>query len=184
MSVQAKTNKSIFHALCRVNLKDTGKIFVHLHSDPAMPQKNTHHFFSSIICATACLLTACSSMPANTPHSSDMSPAINLNGTMVDSVNRQTLYTYDGDTHNHSNCTDEACIAQWLPFYAREHHVSRGDFSVFTRQDGRKQWALMGKPLYFRVGETHPQESPEQTSPEQAADSPTDPHWKAFRVDP
>ena len=63
-------------------------------------------------------------MSADTPPTSDMPPAINLNGTMVDSVNRQTLYTYDGDTHNHSNCTDEACIAQWLPFYAREHHVA------------------------------------------------------------
>ena len=118
-------------------------------------------------------------MSADTPPTSDMPPAINLNGTMVDSVNRQTLYTYDGDTHNHSNCTDEACIAQWLPFYAREHHVSRGDFSVFTRQDGRKQWALVGKPLYFRVGETHSQESPEQTT-----GSPANPHWKAIRVDP
>ncbi len=55
---------------------------MHLLSDPTMPQKNTHHFFSSIICATACLLTACSSMSADTPPTSDMPPAINLNGTM------------------------------------------------------------------------------------------------------
>lgn len=103
-----------------------------------------------------------------------MPPAINVNGVMVGSANRQPLYTYDGDGPLQSNCLD-TCTKQWLPFYASAHDVNRGDFSVFTRQDGRKQWALVGKPLYFWAEELHP---------EQQAGARTDPHWKVFNVQP
>lgn len=101
-----------------------------------------------------------------------MPPAINLNGIMVGTANRLTLYTYDGDTANHSNCLD-SCTTTWLPFYATAHDASRGDFTVFTRPDGRKQWSLAGKPLYFWAGETQAEE---------ASTHAPDTHWKVFRA--
>lgn len=122
------------------------------------------------------LLGACTHSPINAPRSSDMPPAIKLNGIMVGSANRLTLYTYEGDGPLQSNCL-ESCIKHWLPFYANEHDVSRGDFSVFTRQDGRKQWALMNKPLYFWAGEWLPSE-------EHMEEKNHDPRWKVFRVQP
>lgn len=126
------------------------------------------------ICWLTCLLGACAHSPITAPRSSDMPPAININGVMVGSANRLTLYTYDRDTPLHSNCLD-ACTSEWLPFYASEHDVNRGDFSVFTRQDGRKQWALVRKPLYFWAGELHL---------EQQTETMTDPRWKVFNVQP
>ncbi|MDO4794364.1 MAG: hypothetical protein Q4A28_00260 [Brachymonas sp.] len=103
-----------------------------------------------------------------------MPPAINVNGIMVGSANRLALYTYDGDTPLHSNCLD-ACSSEWLPFYAGEHDVSRGDFSILTRQDGRRQWALVGKPLYFWAGELPPEQQAKEAASSQ---------WKVFRVPP
>ena len=91
---------------------------------------------------------------------------------MVGTANRLTLYTHDGDRENHSNCL-QACLTQWLPLYASEYDDSRGDFSVFMRTDGRRQWALVGKPLYFWAGEVRPGASSGEA---------VDPHWKVFRV--
>ena len=137
-----------------------------------MPTNFYRHFLLLCSCTASCLLGACAYMHANAPRSSDMPPAINLNGIMVGTANRLALYTYDGDTTNQSNCLD-SCTATWLPFYASEHDVNRGDFSVFTRQDGRKQWSLAGKPLYFWASETQAEEDSKQV---------TDARWKVFPV--
>lgn len=124
----------------------------------------------------AALLGACTHSPLNAPRSSDIPPAINVSGIMVGSANRLALYTYEGDGPLQSNCLDD-CTREWLPFYAGEHDASRGDFSVFTRQDGRKQWALVGKPLYFWAGELQP-------NGERKEEKTSDPRWQVFRVQP
>jgi predicted lipoprotein with Yx(FWY)xxD motif len=31
-----------------------------------------------------------------------------------------------------------------------------GDYSIVTRDDGKKQWALKGKPLYFWIKDQKP----------------------------
>ena len=124
-------------------------------------------------CMLTALLTGCASTMTDTlPSSSDMPPAINANGIMVGTASRLTLYTYDADASNHSNCLDQ-CLSEWLPLYASDYDESRGDFSVFMRPDGRRQWALVGKPLYFWAGEVRPGEG---------AGEKADPRWKVFRV--
>ena len=77
-----------------------------------------------------------------------MPPAINANGVMVAADSLMTLYTYAGDGLEQSACVD-ACAEIWQPLLANGSDTSRGDFSVFSRSDGRWQWALMGKPLTF-----------------------------------
>ena len=139
-----------------------------------MPFHACRHHILMGACALACLLGACAHVHTNVPRSSDIPPAIRINGIMVDSANQLALYTYANDTANHSNCMD-ACTTQWLPFYASEHDANRGDFSVFTRQDGRKQWALAGKPLYFRA-----EDAQSGAKAEEADES----GWKVFRVTP
>lgn len=127
----------------------------------------------ALCCGLAGLLGACAYNTVNdAPRSSEIPPAINVNGIMVGSANRLALYTYEGDKRLQSNCL-EACTRQWLPFYANDQDVSRGDFSIFTRQDGRKQWALVGKPLYFWAGELQPESQAKEAA---------DPRWKVFRV--
>ena len=59
-----------------------------------------------------------------------------------------TLYTSDKDAANKSNCND-GCAANWPPFLVKEDDRTPATFNVITRDDGSKQWAVNGKPLYF-----------------------------------
>ncbi len=58
-----------------------------------------------------------------------------------------TLYTYDKDEPGKSNCTGD-CAQVWPALAAPATATAFGDWSVVTRDDGAKQWALKGKPLY------------------------------------
>ena len=70
-------------------------------------------------------------------------------------VYRTSDKTFDKDGVNQSNCNDQ-CAVNWPPLLAGSSDVGRGDFSVLTRADGRKQWALVGKPLYFWSKDVRP----------------------------
>jgi predicted lipoprotein with Yx(FWY)xxD motif len=61
-----------------------------------------------------------------------------------------TLYVYDRDTPSRSMC-DEQCAVEWPPFLAASDASTSGDWSVDTRDDGNKQWAYKGRPLYTSV---------------------------------
>ena len=58
-----------------------------------------------------------------------------------------TLYTFDKDTANASNCYD-ACAAMWPPFVAAKTAKASGDWTVVSRKDSAQMWAYEGKPLY------------------------------------
>jgi predicted lipoprotein with Yx(FWY)xxD motif len=74
-------------------------------------------------------------------------PVTEANGILADASGR-TLYTFDKDASNKSNCND-GCAATWPPFLVKEGDRTPANFSVITRDDGTRQWALNGKPLYF-----------------------------------
>ena len=65
---------------------------------------------------------------------------------LVDS-NDHSIYTWDGDEANKSNC-DQACLKDWTPVPAPEIAVDRGDWTVVKQSSGFNQWAFRGKPLY------------------------------------
>ena len=67
----------------------------------------------------------------------------------------RTLYTFDKDEANKSNCNG-ACATAWPPFAAKEGARASGNFSVITRDDGTKQWAINDKPLYFFAADAQP----------------------------
>lgn len=60
----------------------------------------------------------------------------------------RTLYTYDPDTATSSKCNG-ACAVNWPPLLAPDTATATGKFTIVTRDDGRKQWAYGGKPLYL-----------------------------------
>jgi predicted lipoprotein with Yx(FWY)xxD motif len=70
-----------------------------------------------------------------------------------------TLYYFMNDTPGNgiSNCNGK-CAVNWPPFYVEDLHVNpelkSSDFTVITRDDGKKQLAYMGWPLYQFVGDT------------------------------
>lgn len=129
----------------------------------------THRTKFTLFSLLSLLLMACSSQLLNAPLSSKMPPAVNLNGLMVGNGNWMALYTYAADTPKKSNCVG-ACAKEWIPLYANVQDTQRGDFSVIQRPDGKKQWALVGKPLYYWAhdkkkgiaagGEANPQWNP------------------------
>ena len=60
----------------------------------------------------------------------------------------RTLYTFDKDAANKSNCNG-GCAAAWPPFLVKDGDRTTGEFRAITRDDGTRQWAMNGKPLYF-----------------------------------
>jgi len=64
-----------------------------------------------------------------------------------------TLYTFDEDTSGSSACYGK-CAENWPPLAAAGSAV--GDFTVIARDDGKKQWAYKGQPLYLWVRDKAP----------------------------
>lgn len=58
-----------------------------------------------------------------------------------------TLYTFDRDTAGKSACTG-SCASNWPPLMAQAGDQPEGDYTIIARDDGKKQWAYKGKPLY------------------------------------
>ena len=89
------------------------------------------------------LLSACASMMA--------APAKMEGGVLVGS-NGLTLYTFDKDvTGSGKSVCNGGCATNWPPLMAGASDQASGDYSLVTRDDGSKQWAYKGKPVYFWV---------------------------------
>ena len=67
--------------------------------------------------------------------------------------NGMTLYTFRNDTKGSSNCYGK-CAAAWPPFTAGASAKADGTLDIIERNDGTRQWALNGKPLYFWAGDS------------------------------
>lgn len=77
-------------------------------------------------------------------------PVTSRNGILVDANNYMTLYTFDKDTANRSNCKGD-CLNAWPALVAPNSMMSVGQYTTFQRDDGSYQWAVNGKPLYYFV---------------------------------
>jgi len=58
-----------------------------------------------------------------------------------------SIYMSDRDGPHKSNC-DAACARTWVPVVAPASALSQGDWSVFERSPGVRQWAFRKRPLY------------------------------------
>jgi predicted lipoprotein with Yx(FWY)xxD motif len=75
-------------------------------------------------------------------------------GTLTDAKG-MTLYSFDKDAGGKSACNGP-CAANWPPLAAAADAKAAGDWSVITRDDGAKQWAYKGKPVYTWVKDGKP----------------------------
>jgi predicted lipoprotein with Yx(FWY)xxD motif len=66
-----------------------------------------------------------------------------------------TLYTFDKDEKDKSNCDDQ-CAKNWPPFTPAADAKAEDDWTIIDRADGTKMWAYDGKPLYTWVKDTKP----------------------------
>jgi predicted lipoprotein with Yx(FWY)xxD motif len=90
--------------------------------------------------ASAVLLAATFSVGAQEPakKASD--------GTLTDTKG-MTLYMFDRDAGGKSACNGP-CATNWPPLMATGDAKASGEWTVINRDDGTKQWAYRGKPLY------------------------------------
>ncbi len=68
-------------------------------------------------------------------------------GRMIVMQNGYSVYSWDGDGANASNCVKE-CLAKWTPVPAGKAAQPNGEWTVFERSQGVRQWAFRGRPLY------------------------------------
>ena len=101
----------------------------------------------------AATLALSSAIPA---HASDPAAVADTakGKTLVDAKG-MTLYTFDKDTDGKSACNGP-CAVNWPPLAAAAGAAAMGSWSVVTRDDGGRQWAYKGKPLYTWVKDGKP----------------------------
>lgn len=104
--------------------------------------------FKTLVVAAVVALAGCAAMaPA---------PAQVNNGVLVGS-NGMTLYTFDKDAAGSGKSVcNGPCAKNWPPLAADASAKPVGDYTVITRDDGARQWAYKGKPLYFWVKDKQP----------------------------
>jgi len=81
-------------------------------------------------------------------------PAKMTDGVLTNTAG-MTLYTFDKDEGGKSMCNGP-CAANWPPLMAGADAKAAGDWSIVTRDDGAKQWAYKGKPVYLWAKDTKP----------------------------
>ena len=96
------------------------------------------------------LLGACASMGGAAM------PAKFEGGMLVNSAG-MTLYTFDKDAAGSGKSTcNGPCAVNWPPLKATDADRAAGDWSIVVRDDGSKQWAYKGKPVYLWIKDQKP----------------------------
>ncbi|MGE5503240.1 MAG: hypothetical protein ACM31L_02345 [Actinomycetota bacterium] len=110
--------------------------------------------FKTIVAATVMAVAAASAQAADMP-AKTMDTAM---GKVLADPHGMTLYTFDQDSGGKSACTGP-CAQNWPPFAATGPAAAHGDWTTITRDDGSKQWAYKGKPLYTWSKDAKPGET-------------------------
>ncbi|MCZ2499235.1 hypothetical protein GN316_20960 [Xylophilus sp. Kf1] len=76
-------------------------------------------------------------------------PPLKMSNGMLTDAGGMTLYTFDRDTAGSGkSACNGPCVAMWPPAAAAADAGPVGDFTVVTRDDGGRQWAYKGRPVY------------------------------------
>lgn len=89
---------------------------------------------------------------ATVAHATDV---VSKNGDKLVASNGMTLYTFDKDSANRSNCYGK-CAENWPPLLAAENVPAKGDLATTQRDDKTWQYTWQGKPLYLWVKDQKP----------------------------
>lgn len=83
-------------------------------------------------------------------------PVKAADGTLTNAAG-MTLYTFDKDAAGSGKSVcNGPCATNWPPLMAGADAKQSGDYSIATRDDGAKQWAFKGKPLYLWAKDKKP----------------------------
>ena len=107
---------------------------------------------------TALLIAAVSFAAPLTSAMAADGPAKLVNGALVD-VRGMTLYTFDKDVAGSGkSACNGGCAALWPPATAAVSEQPMGAYTVVVRDDGSRQWAYKGKPVYTYQADQKPGE--------------------------
>ena len=83
-------------------------------------------------------------------------PAVPANGVLA-TPSGATVYTFDKDTvGSGKSACNGPCAQAWPPVAAQAADAASGDWTIVTRDDGSKQWAYKGAPLYTFAKDAKP----------------------------
>ena len=80
-------------------------------------------------------------------------PALRTADGTLTTAAGMTLYVFDRDVGGKSACSGP-CAANWPPLLVFGDGRATGDWTIIVREDGSKQWAYKGKPLYTCAKDT------------------------------
>ena len=90
--------------------------------------------------------------------SAQMGPAMtgdSAKGKVLTDAKGMTLYIFDKDSDGKSVCNGP-CATNWPPLMVTGDGKADGAYTIVVRDDGGKQWAYKGKPLYTWIMDTKP----------------------------
>lgn len=76
-------------------------------------------------------------------------------GSVLTDTKGMTLYTFDKDSEGKSVCNGP-CATNWPVLKAEASDKAEGGYTIIARDDGSKQWAYKGKPLYYWIKDRKP----------------------------
>ncbi|WP_076997205.1 ATP-binding protein [Variovorax sp. KK3] len=95
----------------------------------------------------AALLAGCGGMSKTS--SAPDTPTRTADGVLI-GPNGMTLYTFDRDAANSGkSACNGPCATNWPPLAAADGAKPMGPYTIVTRDDGKRQWAYKGWPLYY-----------------------------------
>ena len=116
---------------------------------PTSGGTDVHEIRIAVMVLATAALAACAT-PGPT------SPA-KVEGGVLTNPAGMTLYTFDRDASGSGKSVcNGPCAANWPPFLVAGEIQATADWSVVVRDDGGRQWAYLGKPLYTWVKDTKP----------------------------
>lgn len=107
---------------------------------------------SSLLISTALL----GGIAMVTQHAMAQPAEVMVQGGMLTGANGMALYTFDKDmADSGKSMCNGPCATNWPPLMSKDGPLSDG-YSVVMREDGKKQLAYKGKPLYFWIKDKQP----------------------------
>jgi predicted lipoprotein with Yx(FWY)xxD motif len=84
-------------------------------------------------------------------------PPLSFQGGMLVNSSGMTVYAFDKDVPgNGKSACHGPCATLWPPVLAMPKDQGQGPFAIVMRDDGERQWAFKGKPLYTWSGDKQP----------------------------
>lgn len=98
----------------------------------------------------AVVLSGCSTLAGDGGgKGASMPPTVKVADGALTDPQGLTLYTFDRDTANSGKSVcNGPCATNWPPLLAQPGMAQTGGYTIITRDDGTRQWAYKGKPLY------------------------------------